>query len=76
MPAYRRPVSHVIHALLTLLTGGLWAVVWGVVRAVVWGVVWGMVWVVTVLVRGEDRVRLEPDARCRTPGATSGHVRS
>jgi hypothetical protein len=43
--AYRRPVSHVFHAVMTLLTGGLWAVVW----------------LALALGRREDRVRLEAD---------------
>ena len=43
--AYRRPVSHVAHALLTLLTAGLW----------------GIVWIVMALSRAEDRVLLEVD---------------
>jgi hypothetical protein len=44
--AYRRPVSHFFHAVMTLLTGGLWAVV-GLAFA---------------LGKREDRVRLEADA--------------
>jgi hypothetical protein len=44
--AFRRPVSHLLHALLTLLTAGLW----------------GIVWVAMMLSRHEDRVRLEVDA--------------
>jgi hypothetical protein len=43
---YARRVSHVLHAILTVLTGGLWAVVW----------------LAAVLGRREDRVRLEVDA--------------
>jgi hypothetical protein len=43
--SYRRRVSHLMHALLTVLTGGLWAVVW----------------LAMALGRGEDRVRLEVD---------------
>lgn len=43
--AYRRPVSHVLHAVLTLFTGGLWIVVW----------------LVLALGRRDDRVRLEVD---------------
>ena len=43
--AYRRHVSHVLHAILTVLTGGLWAVVW----------------LASALGRREDRVRLEAD---------------
>src|SRR3954447_5305817 len=42
---YRSPVSHLGHALMTLLTGGLWAVVW----------------LASVLNRHEDRIRLEVD---------------
>ncbi len=44
--AYPRRVSHGMHAGLTLLTGGLWAVVW----------------LALALGRREDRVRLEADA--------------
>jgi hypothetical protein len=44
--AYRRPVAHVFHALMTLITAGLWAVVW----------------LAIALGRREDRVRLEVDA--------------
>ena len=43
--AYRRAVSHGFHAVMTLLTAGLWAVVW----------------LAIALGRGEDRVRLEVD---------------
>jgi len=43
--AYRRPVSHFLHAVMTLLTGGLWAVVW----------------LALALGAREDRVRLEAD---------------
>ncbi len=43
--AYQRPVSHGLHGVLTILTGGLW----------------GIVWVVMVLARSQDRVRLEMD---------------
>jgi hypothetical protein len=43
---YRRSVAHVFHAIMTLLTGGLWAVVW----------------LASALGRREDRVRLEVDA--------------
>ena len=43
--AYRRPVSHVLHAVLTLVTAGLWIVVW---LAVAFG-------------RGEDRALFEVD---------------
>lgn len=42
---YRRPVAHFFHALMTLVTGGLWAVVW----------------LAIALGRREDRVRLEVD---------------
>jgi hypothetical protein len=42
---YRRHVSHVFHAVMTLLTGGLWAVVW----------------LAAALGRRENRVRLEAD---------------
>ena len=44
--AYRRHVSHGWHAFLTLLTGGLWAVVW----------------LTVALGRGEDRVLLDADS--------------
>ena len=44
--AYRRRVSHGFHAVMTLFTGGLWAVVW----------------LAVFLGRGEDRIRLEVDA--------------
>ncbi|GAB2886561.1 hypothetical protein [Nocardioides pacificus] len=44
--AVRRPVSHVLHALLTLITGGLW----------------GIGWLVNALSRTDDRVRLRVDA--------------
>ncbi len=43
--AYRRRVSHVLHAVLTVLTSGLWAVVW----------------LAAVAGRREDRFRLEVD---------------
>jgi hypothetical protein len=43
--AYRRPVSHLFHAVMTLLTGGLWIVVW----------------LTLALGRREDRIRLEAD---------------
>ena len=43
--AYRRQVSHLLHMFLTLLTGGLWAVVW----------------IAVTLGRGEDRVLLDAD---------------
>jgi hypothetical protein len=43
--AYRRPVSHGFHAVATILTGGLWAVVW----------------LADGLGRREERVRLEID---------------
>jgi hypothetical protein len=43
--AYRRPVAHFMHAIITGLTGGLWAIVW---IAVAFG-------------RREDRIRLEAD---------------
>jgi hypothetical protein len=43
--AYRRPVAHLFHAVMTLLTGGLWIVVW----------------LALALGRREDRVRLEAD---------------
>jgi hypothetical protein len=44
--AYRRPVSHLFHALMTLLTGGgLWVVVW----------------LAVALGRQEDGIRLEVD---------------
>jgi hypothetical protein len=42
---YPRPVHHGLHAVMTLLTGGLWAVVW----------------LALVLSRREDRFRLEVD---------------
>lgn len=41
----RRKVSHVLHGVLTLMSGG----------------VWGFVWVAMCLARKEDRVRLEVD---------------
>jgi len=41
----RRPVTHLGHFILTLLTGGLW----------------GIVWVAVILARREDRVRYEVD---------------
>lgn len=41
----RQPVSHVMHGLLTLLTGGLW----------------GVVWIAMCLARSEQRFRLEAD---------------
>lgn len=44
--SYRRPISHLGHALMTLITGGLWAVVW----------------IPLALGRREDRVRLEADS--------------
>ncbi len=44
--AYQRPISHFLHAVLTLLTGGIW----------------GFVWVALVLARRETRTRLEVDA--------------
>jgi hypothetical protein len=43
--AYRRPVSHVLHAILSVVTGGLWVVVW----------------IVMAIARTDDRVRLEVD---------------
>jgi hypothetical protein len=43
--AYRRRVSHLFHAVMTLLTAGVWAVVW----------------LAVALGRSEDRVRLEAD---------------
>ena len=43
--AYRRPISHLFHAAMTLVTGGLWSVVW----------------LALALGRREDRVRLEAD---------------
>jgi hypothetical protein len=43
---YRRPVTHLVHAVLTAITLGLWAVIW----------------LVQVLDRREDRVQLEVDA--------------
>jgi hypothetical protein len=42
---YPHPVNHVGHAVLTVLTGGLW----------------GIVWIVCSVSRREDRVRLEVD---------------
>lgn len=42
---YRRPVSHLLHAVLTVLTGGLW----------------GFIWLAVALGRREDRIRLEAD---------------
>lgn len=43
--AVRRPVSHFMHGLLTLLSGGLW----------------GVVWLMMCLARTDDRLRLEID---------------
>jgi hypothetical protein len=43
---YRRQVSHGMHAILTLLTGGLWAIVWYIVASS----------------RTEDRLHLDADA--------------
>ncbi len=43
--AYRRSVSHLLHAVMTLVTAGVWAVVW----------------IALALGRREDRVRLEAD---------------
>jgi hypothetical protein len=43
--AYRRRVSHLFHAVMTILTGGVWAVVW----------------IAFALGRREERVRLEAD---------------
>ena len=43
--AYRRPVPHAFHGVMTLVTGGLWAVVW----------------LALALGKREDRVRLEAD---------------
>lgn len=43
--AYRRRVSHLAHALLTVLTGGLW----------------GIVWIVMAIARTEDLARLDID---------------
>ena len=42
---YRRHVSHLAHAIMTMITGGLWAVVW----------------LAMALGRREDRVQLEAD---------------
>jgi hypothetical protein len=42
---YRRRVSHLFHALLTILTAGVWAVIW----------------LATALGRREDRIQLEAD---------------
>ena len=42
---YRRPVSHLVHGLLTFLTAGLW----------------GFVWLAMAVSRREDRVLLEVD---------------
>lgn len=44
--SYQRRVSHLLHAFLTLLSGGLW----------------GIVWIVVALSRRHDRVRLEIDS--------------
>lgn len=44
--SYRRPVSHVVHAILSVLTAGLWFVVW----------------ILMSLNRRYDRVRLEIDS--------------
>jgi hypothetical protein len=43
--SYQRRVSHVLHAVMTVLTGGLWA----------------LVWLVAALSRSHERVRLEID---------------
>ena len=43
--AYRRPVAHLAHALMTLITGGLWA----------------LVWILAATRNREDRVRFEAD---------------
>lgn len=43
--AYRPRVAHLFHALMTLVTGGLW----------------GVVWLAVALGRREDRVRFEVD---------------
>lgn len=43
--AYRRRVSHGFHAVMTLFTGGLWA----------------LIWLAMCLGSGEDRIRLEVD---------------
>jgi hypothetical protein len=43
---YRRHVSHVLHAVLTVITSGLWA----------------LVWLAAVAGRREDRFRLEVDS--------------
>lgn len=56
--SYRRPVSHGMHAGLTVVTAGLWA----------------LVWVVAAVSRREDRVRLEVDrwgAVWGTPGQSA-----
>jgi len=44
--SYRRPVAHLGHALMTVVTAGLWAVVW----------------IATAASNREDRVRLEADS--------------
>ena len=43
--AYRRPVAHLLHAFLTVITGGLWAVVW----------------LAIALGKREDQIQLESD---------------
>lgn len=43
---FRRPVAHLFHALMTIVTGGLWAIVW----------------LALALGRREDRVCLEADS--------------
>ena len=43
--AYLRPVSHGAHAFMTVITGGLWAIVW----------------IPMAVSRRENRVRLEVD---------------
>ena len=43
---YQRPVSHVFHAVMTVVTAGLW----------------GVVWLALALRRREDRVRFDIDA--------------
>lgn len=44
--SYRRRVSHGAHAVMTILTGGLW----------------GIVWIVAAIARRDDRARLDIDS--------------
>jgi hypothetical protein len=51
--SYKRPVSHVAHAVASVLTLGLWTTVW----------------IVMAIARKEDRVRLEVDQWCNIWGS-------